>query len=220
MTLIVATCLWDANEKSQDFSRCYDETWVEKLYWGFRRNLTVPFDFICFVDRIRPELIRTKGINQIRFSNPTPSYADCIEPYRLDRPMILVGLDTIVTGKIDHLAGYCLGKSRDAGPKAIALPRDPNATHQACNGVALVPAGNASVYWNWRGENDMVWMRQQPHVFIDDLFPWHVRSYKNHIRATGLLDTRIVYFHGQLKPHERAVQRDNPWIAEHWRIGL
>ena len=43
--LTVVAPLWDANEKSLSFSRCYDESWVEKLYAGFCRHLTRPFRF-------------------------------------------------------------------------------------------------------------------------------------------------------------------------------
>jgi hypothetical protein len=50
---------------------------------------------------------------------------------------------------------------------------------------------------------------------IDDLFPGQVRSYKGHVRQNGLGDTRICYFHGELKPH----QIDEPWIREHWLGG-
>jgi hypothetical protein len=123
--------------------------------------------------------------------------------------MILTGLDTVITGNVDHLAKYCLTSD------VIALPRDPYAKERACNGVALVPAGNAKVYEDWRGENDMEWMRKQPHQFIDDLFPDQVVSYKGHVMEHGVGDARIVYFHGRMKPHELS---DLPWIAEHWRV--
>lgn len=205
MRLTVATLIWDANEKSLCFSRCYDESWVEKLYRGFQRNLTAPFRFVCFTDKAR---VLSPAIEQIRLRSAEPSYSNCIEPYALNQPMILVGLDTIVTGNIDHLAERCLTAD------VIALPRDPFSPERACNGVALVPAGNAKVYSAWRGENDMEWMRKQPHVFIDDLFPGHVVSFKGHTSRYGLGDSRIVYFHGAHKPHELG---DVPWIKEHWK---
>lgn len=204
--LHVATALWDANRHSLDFSRMYDESWVEKLHASFRRNLTVPFRFVLFTDRERQFSVR---IDQERLNAEVPDYGSFTEPYRLNEPMILVGLDTIITGNIDHLADYCMTAD------VIALPRDPYALHRACNGVALVPAGNAKVYEDWRGENDMEWMRQQPHVFIDDLFPGQVVSYKGHVRQHGLGDVRICYFHGAQKPHELA--QSVPWITEHWR---
>ena len=102
------------------------------MHAGFRRHLARPFRFVVFTDRDRDF---SGGIEQSRLTSATPGYGDCIEPYRLDSPMILVGLDTIVTGDVGHLADYCLTADR------IALPLDPFKPSRVCNGVALVPAG-------------------------------------------------------------------------------
>lgn len=202
--LTIATLFWQANDKSRSFSTMYTEEWVEKLYRGFARNLTVPFRFICYSDSARkysePIL---QNINPTLGSN---GYSDCIRPYELGVPMILVGLDTVVTGNIDHLAEYCFKSDR------IALPRDPYKPQIACNGVALVPAGWERIGKEHAGENDMAWCRSFPHHFIDDLFPKHVQSFKGSVKNHGLGDTRIVYFHGEEKPH----QLKNDWLKEHW----
>lgn len=202
--MIVATLIWDPNENSKTFSAMYDETWVKKLYFGFARNLDREFRFHVFTDKPRPlpaEIVQ----HQIEGN---PSYATCIQPYQLNEAMILVGLDTIVTANINHLADYCLTAD------TIALPRDPYNEKQACNGVALVPAGMRAVFDHHRGENDMEWMRKHPHKMIDDLFPGQVVSYKGHVKKRGLGDARIVYFHGEEKPH----QLDLQWVKEHWRL--
>jgi len=196
--------LWDANEKSFPFSRCYDETWVRKLYDGFARNLKMPYRFILFTDKPR-EIDR--DIIQIFIDGKNPGYEVGIEPYRLNEPMILVGLDTIITGSIDHLAEYCLTQ------KLMALPADPFEPNTVCNGVALVPAGFRSVYKHWNGENDMAWMRRQLYKVSDSLFPGQIVSYKGHVKYRGLGDARIVYFHGEEKPHQLP---DVAWIKQHW----
>ena len=125
--------------------------------------------------------------------------------------MILVGLDTVIVGNIDHLATYCLEKDM------IALPRDPYCPERSCNGVALIPEGQHHVYRNWHGENDMEWLRQQKHAFIDDIFPGQVLSYKVDVKKKNNdqlpENARIVYFHGDYKPHELT---DLPWIKQHW----
>lgn len=204
--LTVATLIWEPNRHSQPFSRIYDESWVEKLYRGFARNLTVPWRFVLFTDRereigwpveqiVEPEL----GAN---------GYSDCIRPYRLGVPMILVGLDTIVTGNIDHLAEYCMTA------RTIALPLDPYNPRQVCNGVALVPAGQEYIAQDHRGENDMEWLRKQPHKVIDGLFPGQVVSYKGHVERHGLGDARLVYMHGEKKAHQLG---HVPFVQEHWR---
>ena len=104
--LKVVTLLWDANDKSFGFSRCYDESWVIRLFDGFSRNLTVPHQCVLFTDRKRD--LGGRDVLQIIIDAPKPGYGCCIEPYRLNDPMILVGLDTVITGNIDHLAEYCL----------------------------------------------------------------------------------------------------------------
>lgn len=203
--ITIATLLWDANAHSQKFSSMYDESWVEKLLRGFARNLNQPFRFICYTDRPR---VFKEHVEQRQLAARTPDYGQCVQPYELGEPMILVGLDTIVTGNVDALADYAL-----AGRGPIALPRDPYNAGRVCNGVALVPAGHADVWTTWRnGVNDMVHMRLQDHVVLDDLFPGQVQSYKGAVRDKGLGDTRIVYFHGREKPHE--IQRS--WVREHW----
>ena len=203
--LTVATLFWQANAQSQSFSTMYTEEWVERLYRGFGRNLTRPFRFVCLTDKRRDYKEPIEQIVQPDLGKG--GYGDCIRAYAIEGPMILVGLDTVVTGNCDKLADYCMEADRQA------LPRDPYKPRRACNGVALVPAGWTRIASEHGGENDMEWVRRYPHAFIDDGFPGMVVSYKGSVRASGLGDTRIVYFHGRDKPHEI---RDS-WVKEHWR---
>lgn len=207
MRLHICTLLWDANENSKDFSSMYDESWVEKLYRGFRRNLTVPFSFVCFVDR--PRTFAEPDIEQRVLTSEGPlHYGHCIEPYRLDQPMILCGLDTMVIGNIDHLAEYVMSGGR------FALPRDPYCPDIACNGVALVPGGMKRVWRGYDGKrNDMEHVRMYDHAYLDDLFPGQIKSYKGHVKRRGYAGVKIVYFHGKEKPHELS----DRVVKEHWR---
>jgi hypothetical protein len=203
-TLTVATLFWDANPASKSFSAMYTTEWVEKLYRGFARNLTRPFRFVCYSER---ERTFAEPIECIATLPARPTYIDCVAPYEIDGPMILVGLDTVVTGNIDHLAEHCETAHR------IALPRDPYNKGQACNGVALIPAGWTQIARDPRAADDMAHVRRYPHDFIDDLFPGQVESFKGAVRDRGIGDTRIVYFHGQEKPHQ--LPAGHP-ILEHW----
>jgi len=204
--LVVATCLWSANRHTQDFSRGYDEEWANKLYRGFVRNLSVPFQFVVFTDKERKFC---DGIDQERLGSPEPDYGSFTEPYRLNEPMILVGLDTIVVGNIDHMAEYCLTAYK------IALPRDPYQPDRSINGVALVPAGWRKIFDDWRGENDMEWLRTFPWKPIDHLFPGEVLSVKAHrLRDVGIGKAKIVYTHGKPKPPD-LMKFD--WARENWK---
>jgi hypothetical protein len=202
--LTVATCFWRANKHTAEASRCYDEEWVNRLARGFRRNLTIPHRFVVLTDR---EYEFAEGIEQERLSTDEPTWASMIEPFRIDGPLIVVGLDTVVTGNIDHLACYAL-----VGDK-IGLPRSPGKPY-ACNGAALVPEGFTSVYHDWDGvTNDMEWLRKQKHFLIDSSWPGQVVSYKCDVRPNGLGDARVVYMHGEPKADAIA----EPWVADHWR---
>ena len=202
--ITIATLLWQPNSHSRDFSKAYTGEWVDRLYRSFAKHTTRPFRFVCFVDR---EYTFIEPVIQERIRDPKPSYATCIEPYRLNEPMILVGLDTVVTGNIDHLIDHCLTTDK------FALPRDPYNKKQACNGVALVPVGHRHVWEGHTDQNDMVWVRQFPHDYIDDLFPGQVVSFKGDVLKNGLGDARIVYFHGEPKA---ASMTHLPWIKENW----
>lgn len=205
--LTVVVPLWDANRKSFDFSRCYDESWVEKLYRGFTRNLTAPFRFVCFTDR--PRAFAHPEIEQERFKATEPTYRDGIEIYRIDGPLLVLGLDTVIVGNIDHLAEWVETTS------LLGLPRDPYKPARACNGIALAPADHRRIYDDWNGDSDdMETLRRHPHVFTDDLWPGQVVSYKGHVMKDGLGDARIVYFHGVPKAHRLG---DLDWVARHWR---
>ena len=50
--------------------------------------------------------------------------------------------------------------------------------------------------------------------WLDDLFPGQIKSYKVQVVPPDLGDTRIVYFHGNPKPH---MLDHLPWITEHWQ---
>lgn len=204
--LTIATCLWDANEKTPPNSRCFDETWVDKLFRGFKRNLTLPFRFVCFVDRPREF---SEPIQQMKLARDPPDFGCLIEPFGIGGPLLVAGLDTIIVGNVDELARYCHHGTR------VALPRDPYQPERSINAIALVPPGWTNIRTEWRGENDMEWLRRHPWQPIDDLWPGQVLSLKFHqVRTRGLQGARIVYFHGRPKPHELSAFQ---FVREHWR---
>lgn len=203
--LVVACALWDANAKSQPFSRCYDNSWVEKLYRGFKRNLTREFRFVCFTDRHREF---KEPIEQERLLAKSPDYGCLIEPFKLDVATIICGLDTVIVGNLDHFADYCLNETK------IALPRNPYKPEESINAVALVPKGHRHIFEQWRGENDMQWLRKFPWQPIDDYWPGEVVSLKaGKVRDVGIGNARIIYFHGEPKPPS-LMHLD--WVRRYW----
>lgn len=205
--ITIACCLWEPNDASHSFSRGYSEADVDKLYRGFQRNLTAPFRMVCFTDQPRTF---EEPIWQERLSAAEPDYGSMIEPFRLDEPMIVCGLDTIIVGNCDDLARYCLEGA------SIAAPRDPFFPEKLCNGVVLAPKGCGYLWREFPGGNDMDWIRSLPAVaVIDRQFPKQVVSYKGHVQHYGLEDeNRIVMLHGHPKAGELT---HLDWVSEHWR---
>lgn len=209
MPLNVACCLWEPNSKSQSFSLCYDESWVEKLYRAFRRQLTKPFRFVCFTDRARSFCA---GIEQERLATRVPHYGCLIEPFRLNEPTIICGLDTVLVRNVDHFAAYCLSADRPA------LPGHPTNKPKFgfINPVVFVPAGFRWLYDEWRGENDMDFLKRRDFNDTGELWPGQLLSLKLHNVVLGSMpppDARIIYFHGRSKPHELG---NCGWIKDHW----
>ena len=209
--LQIATCLWQPNAKSKSFSTMYDESWVEKLYRGFYRNLTIPFRFICFTDK---KYDFKEPILQVALeADPGEliDYGSMIQPFVMEGPLIVLGLDTIIVGSIDHIAKKVI----DSPHLPIMLPKDPYDFSRSINGVALVPRGHRKIFDEWDGGNDMVHLRKYKWTAIDDLWPDQVVSLKAHdVRRRGLREARIVYFHGNPKPNQ-LMHLD--WVQEHWR---
>lgn len=203
--ITIACCLWDANEQSFAFSRDYTEADVDRLHRAFKRNLTVPFRTVCFTERPRKF---EEDIWQERLSANEPGYGAMIEPFKLDEPMILCGLDTIVVGNCDDMARYCMEAA------TLALPKDPFYPEKTCNGVALVPRGHAWVWREFPGGNDMEWTRSLPCALIDRIFPRQVVSYKGHVQHYGLeAENRIVMLHGWPKAGQLT---HLDWVREHY----
>ncbi len=206
----IACAFWDANRLSKQFSRHYTEADVCALYRGFKKHLNVPFRFICWSEKERD--YAEPAIEQRKLAAETPTYGALTQCYELNEPTIMVGLDTVIVGNLDHIAAYCLGAQKPA------VPMDPFKPETVCNGVSLVPGGNDWLWTEYQGQNDMDWIRDSWKagriVAFDALFPNQIVSYKRSIRADGLSEeTRIVYFHGEHKMHELP---QVGWIAKHW----
>lgn len=208
--LHIACCLWDANKHSQSFSIMYDESWVEKLYRGFRRNLTKPFRFVCFTDRERG--FAHDEIEQERLATADPHYGCLIEPFRLNEPTIICGLDMVIVLNIDHFAAYC------ETAETVALPGHPTNKKKFgfINPVVFAPKGFRWLYDEWRGENDMKYLQDRGFTDTNDLWPGQLLSLKLNAVPHGThppAGARIIYMHGRSKPHELS---HVGWIRDHW----
>eukprot|EP00927_Polykrikos_kofoidii_P059684 TRINITY_DN54827_c0_g1_i1.p1 TRINITY_DN54827_c0_g1~~TRINITY_DN54827_c0_g1_i1.p1 ORF type:complete len:653 (+),score=140.23 TRINITY_DN54827_c0_g1_i1:228-2186(+) len=120
----------------------YDATYVNRLFFGVRRHLASPFDFICFTDD-------ATGFHEAVEARPLPEGLPLwwgkahlfSEEAGLDgRRVLLLDLDQVVVDELSELAGY-------SGPFAV-LSTDDIACEQADGGFnSSVLAWDASPFF-------------------------------------------------------------------------
>jgi len=180
----------------------YDTEYVEKLYRGFERNLTIPFEFICLVDK---NYIFQEDIKPVRFKRSVDQYGwmSLMEMYRpeiCEGIRLTVGLDTIITGPVDDILQAQVSK--------LAVCTDPMYTDQICNAITLSTPEFCEEFWGmWEGNeaklipdsklvfenappapSEMVLMRKYygDSPCIDKVFPNRILSYKIHVKQSEL----------------------------------
>jgi len=207
-----ACVFFKPNDVVPDYSRCYNESWVEKLYRGVQRHTPPPWNFICLVDRIYEF---KEPIQQIRLEDPHSDWQSLMELFRLEGTVLGMGLDTLITGDLSEIMTY-------TGPLALTKGQDHDSLGSPqvpANGVMLFNNG-PEIYRRFRDDperrkaylgayvSELAWLRlhysgkNQPD-YVEDLFPGQVLHYNWHI-AKGNYDekkARVVYFAGRTKPH-------------------
>ena len=234
--ITIVTALFDGRQTGVPHSTSvYNTDYVEKLYRGFQRNLTIPFEFICLVDQ---NYYFEENIIAERFKRSVDQYGwlSLMEVYRPDLckgVRFTVGLDTIITGPLDDIVSSRVAK--------LGVCTDPIYPDKICNAVTLSTPEFCKEFWGmWEGNelqlipesrlwqdnlpsapSEMVLMRKfygnSPR--IDRVFPGRIVSYKVQIRDSAVpagvvSGASIVYFHGHPKPHHLTGEQ---WVQENWK---
>ena len=195
----IVTALFDGRQTGVPHTTgVYDPAYVEKLYRGFKRNLTIPFDFVCLVDK---NYIFQEDIKAVRFKRSVDQYGwmSLMEMYRpeiCEGIRLTVGLDTIITGPVDDILQAQVSK--------FAGCTDPMYPKQICNAITLSTPEFCEEFWGmWEGNevklipdsklvlenvapapSEMVLMRKYygDSPCIDKVFPNRILSYKVHVK--------------------------------------
>jgi hypothetical protein len=233
--MVTAVCLKWGNK--------YGPEYVNKLYGSVKRNLTIPFRFVCVTEDstgFNPEIetlpLRTEGmpVNMRHFQG----WWFKLDLFRSDNGLtgkiFYIDLDTIITGNIDHCVTSASG---------FVTLRDFYRGYPA-RGDQLPEVGSGLLSWQ-AGQHqnlyddfmlnmddnmkkypggDQMWIQAQVNErsYWQDLALNQIVSYKVHCikdrrraREESWLpeDTRIVCFHGTPNPHD---VRHHDWVREHW----
>lgn len=204
----------------------YSPKWVDKLVSAIERNTSIPLSFYCLVDR-DDYVFQKKNVVPILLKETINGWSPMMEAFRPDicsRHRMVFGLDTIITGNIDHIIEW---------NGACGLLDDPYHPYTLCNGIGIYNESTASRFWYMWNERSRLFPDNQLyyHGFLSEMaflrlvakdsarslnriFPKEIQSYKAHWRASSeneRKNARIVYFHGDPKPPH--VEQE---LLEHW----
>lgn len=221
----------------------YSAEYVNKLYSMVKRNLTVPYEFICFTED-------STNVNELITIKPLPSLANVkgwwykplfFNPQLgLEGTVLFLDLDMIIFRNIDNLFTY--------KPNEFCIIRDFNRINtkgydKFNSSVFRLNTGQHSqVYTNFikdsksivnRFHGDQDWIRHSitgsynywPDEWIQS-YKWEMRGRPRMLRDNAgkrnfetvgepviKPETSIAVFHGEPNPHDCI----DPWCTENWR---
>ena len=208
--------------------------YVNRLFCGVRRNVTVPFTFHCFTDnteQLHPD-IKTHPLpydNVEGWWYKLYMFSDEID---MEGRMLFIDLDTLITGNIDHFV------TQDTG---FVVLRDLWAKKDNVGSAIMsFEVGKYKHIWDTfiknpqgaiaslRPHGDQKWVQkqQQKRIYWQDLYPKQVVSFKSECRNGLPKGVRFVCYHGKPSIVESIttttrVQRftipPTPWVKEHWK---
>ena len=196
----------------------YDSEWVRKLRDGVKRNLTIPYEFVCLNDID----LSLEGVTPVPLRHKWPGWWAKVELFReVNGPSLYFDLDTVIVGNIDHLTG---GEEF----KAIRNFHDPKMIGSA---VMWFPKPMKHVYerfcekpFKWieyhnrkqdgpyLGDQAFIWNSLGRNVKTFDMEKDGIVSYKFHCRDGLPKNARVVCFGGKPKAYEVKAK----WLEEHW----
>lgn len=234
--MLAVVCFWWQGDrwKNKDEGAKY----VKVLRNSVRRNLCcdykkqgpIPYEFICFSNDLDGEEI---GVDVRPFKMPVNKgvlprmYMFSGEAGLVDRPVLALDLDVIITGPLHELATFetqFCSRSKFAPGQQWKLDGDVTKFYASKE--------NTDRFWKPLLDNpahvldvsqgkERYWFR---HVVGEDggdrwdrQFPGAVISYKRHVHRTGMLPrgAKIVSCHGRPRPHQ--ILNKHRWARDNWR---
>ena len=219
----------------------YSADYVNNLYNMVSRNITLPFEFVCFTED--PLGIDEKNIRIFPLPKIDHAHGWWYKPLFFNKELPIKGnilymdLDVVVFRNIDKLFSYC--------PDKFAIIRDFNRSlrkdwRKMNSSVFRTTVGEYHNLWEDfkkhvsnhtarnRGDQDWMYKHIKNHEFWPDewimSYKWEMRSkssltivngkrnFKDIDRPRVQPSTKIAVFHGDPKPHNC----QDPWVIERW----
>lgn len=203
----------------------YGAEYVNKLFSMVKRNITIPFDFVCFTD-ISKGIDSSVRVESLPYNAPywwgkMGLYKAKIDGVNTEK-LLFFDLDVVITGNID---GLCRFESDFACAKDYpyhSLSVYDKRQKWGNTSVLLLTVGSQAKIWETYIKKgcslnekfgDQEWINENFYGKCDLIPERFVKSYKLHeLAGDEIPDCQVVMFHGRPKPHECG-----GWVAELWR---
>lgn len=213
-TKLIIACVW--------WGTLYSIEYVEKLYNSVKRNLTIPFEFVCItnhetvpdgVNKIKPPLSNTNT----GWWQKVGLFAPTLFPK--DSRVLYLDLDVVITGSLDNIVSV-------TEPFCMIENFGPNKKHAAHNSSIMVwtPTNKTQAIYDsfsddvmkeLHGDQCYIWrvLRNDIHNFPKN---WIVSYKYEKIKQWQHQDddTSIIIFHGKPKPADVTNEEQ---IKNNWR---
>lgn len=214
--------------------------YVNHLFCGVKRNLTIPFTFYCVTDDgegLNPEI----NVLPIKYTNIGESVAGWWSKVQLFAPDIgfsgrvfYLDLDTLITGNIDHIVScdqqfivlqdFMHPDNDNMGSGIMAWNTD-KVGHIWKNFYYNNPTQIARSF-HPHGDQRYIQRVQIHRAYWQKIFPGEVVSFKLHCRIGLPSEAKLVCYHGTPSIYESINKTTKsqvgaisptPWVKEYWK---
>lgn len=208
--------------------------YVVKLKSSVMRNLSLPHNFICFMDEyniikynaktfMKHLGIEVRTLHAYSWVGKFPKLYAYNRFANLEGRVLILDLDTVVTGNLNEIASYrgdfCVRAWFKGIPKNEWVPDGDMIAFEANSKTAKHIDYHFNTYLNhlevlYEGRERLVLKKFVPNSDMwQKLYPGQIVSYKNDCLKGLPENARLVSFHGDPRPH--VVQEK--WVLENWR---
>lgn len=205
----------------------FSAEYVNKLYNAIKRNVTIPYEFICFTENPKGIECKTKP-----FLNDLPTWWYIIGLFNKDHgfkdKILYMDLDTVIMDNIDHILSldtdFAITEDfyRPKGLQTTFIMWKPEWGYYIWdNLVKTLPFNSLEAFKG--GTNRFIEQNTSNVDIFQTHFPKEFISYKVHVRDNkqprrnklpgDITTAKIVCFHGKPMPHN---MRNLKWMKEHW----
>ena len=185
----------------------YKAEHIAALYSQVLKNTTIDCEFVCYTDD-PDSLDHLDSITVIRLEKDYPGWWSCVELWKHQGPSIIVGLDTLFLGNIDHILEFAC----DVSPNEFFLLASFWHLGQVINGMQIWNGDWSWLYKNFDFEKASAEYRGDENYQIQSLLNRGVTigtiqdkvlgvySYRDHYLRGKARDPRVMIFYGKHKP--------------------